>query len=53
MCIRVYEFTGFHSSCLKVTLHPGAVAEVCGYIPQGFRHGHTARFVKGGDMMVV
>ena len=53
VCIRVYEFTGFHSSCHKVTLHPGAVAEVCGYIPHGFRHGHTARFVKGGDMMVV
>lgn len=51
--IEVVDWTGFYMKSHKVTLYPGAVAEVCGYIPRGFRHGHTARFVKGGDMMVV
>lgn len=52
LSIRVLDQTGFHAKEHSVTLYPGAVAEVCGYIPKGFRHGHTARFVKGGDLMV-
>ncbi len=52
LSIRVVDFTGFNTRQHSVTLYPGAVAEVCGYIPRGFRHGHTARFVKGGDLMI-
>ena len=53
LAIRVLDTAGFRTRTNCVTLYPGAVAEVCGYIPRGFRHGHTARFVKGGDLMVV
>lgn len=50
--IKVVDFVTATGCEHYVTLYPGDVAEVCRYIPRGFRHGHTARFVKGGDMMV-
>lgn len=53
LSIRVVYAAGFRTGQNSVTLYPGAVAEVCGYLPRGFRHGHTAHFVKGGDLMVV
>ena len=52
LSIQVVDFSGFHTRAHSVTLYPGAVAEVCGYIPKGFRHGRTARFVKGGDLLI-
>ena len=52
VAIRVLDQSGFSSREHSVTLYAGAVAEVCRYIPRGFRHGRTARFVRGGDLMV-
>lgn len=53
LSIRVLDYGGgFNAAERSVTLYAGAVAEVCGYIPHGFRRGHAARFVKGGDIMV-
>ena len=53
LSIRVLTYGGFNGRTQGVKLYPGAAAEVCRYIPRGFHHGHTARFVKGGDMLVV
>ena len=51
--IKVVDFVTATGCEHYISLFAGAVAEVCRYIPRGFRHGHTARFVKGGDLMVV
>ena len=34
-------------------LYPGDIAEVCNYIPRGFRAGHAATFDKNGDLLIV
>lgn len=36
-----------------VALWPCDVAEVCNYIPRGFRAGHAASFDKNGDLLIV
>ena len=47
--IRVKDCDGSERS---VTLYPGAVAEVCGYLPKGCRRGLVARFVDEGDLTI-
>ena len=37
----------------KIMFMPCDIAEVCNYIPRGFRAGHTATFDKNGDLLIV
>ena len=51
--ILVSAVIGWETDQRTVLVYPGAVAEVCNYIPRGFRAGHTASFDKNGDLLIV
>ena len=51
--ILVSAVIGWETDQRTVLVYPGAVAEVCNYIPRGFRAGHTATFDKNGDLLIV
>ena len=51
--ILVSAVIGWEKGQKTVLVYPGAVAEVCNYIPRGFRAGHAATFDKNGDLLIV
>ena len=51
--ILVSAVIGWEKGQKTVLVYPGDVAEVCNYIPRGFRAGHTASFDKNGDLLIV
>ena len=51
--ILVSAVIGRETDQKTVLVYPGAVAEVCNYIPRGFRAGHTVAFNKNGDLLIM